>query len=637
MKMGQDMLVKILLTLPPKTLMRFKCVSKWWFALINNPGFVSKHLSNSANNNLTTIHVFLARLVVQRQHEEEEEEENPKCNSTTKKEETQELLSILGFCKDDDNTDDEHSNSCSLVGVQDIIIPQSFIQKIGVPEQPFGILGHCNGIVLLSSDSSLVLCNPGIGEFNRIPDEPCLPMWPLDQPDDHDGQEHMETGFHIGFGYDPVSNECKVVTFTNYFEEVDEDCRRFLSRHKAVVYTTGCDFWEELNTDSLETETTLFWPEYFQMPFKGMCYWLGYEQDKELFPFDAVEHRFRANGGLIISFDTSREVFHGIPFPSELQPLNRSNHLYMKLTVWNESVAFFALGVNDRRYPEPYEMWVMDDDFKGAWTKHFTIEGTDDQIRRSSPVALWGDECLMVDNDGHVVFFNLCTKKLKHTPIETVDNNIVVYVNSIVSVMGRSHKLKSIENTCSDKDEDAMVAVDGKRESCRRLYSYSVWAIPPADVSRRIKKLMESLEAEFGGPEIEPHIPILGSIQMMSREDALNKFRFAPMDDIVAKVDRVITKNYYYQCVSLLMDRKLFENAQRWSYHFGFYNSSMPYLSLLYGKLTEEERKKAGEIVNILDESITGLTFPITHFALYEIDNDDRSLKSWTKIAEIGR
>ncbi|CAN6681256.1 unnamed protein product [Malus baccata var. baccata] len=606
------MLVKILLTLPPKTLMRFKCVSKWWFALINNPGFVSKHLSNSANNNLTTIHVFLARLVVQRQHEEEEEEEeeeNPKCNSTTKKEETPEVLSILGFCKDDDNTDDEHSNSCSLVGVQDIIIPQSFIQKIGVPEQPFCILGHCNGIVLLSSDSSLVLCNPGIGEFNRIPDEPCLPLWPLDLPDDHDGQEHMETGFHIGFGYDPVSNECKVVTFTTYFQEVDEDCRTFLSRHRAVVYTTGCDFWEELNTDSLETETTLFWPEYFQMPFKGMCYWLGYEQDKELFPFDAVEHRFRANGGLIISFDTSREVFH---------------------------VAFFALGVNDRRYPEPYEMWVMDDDFKGAWTKHFTIEGTDDQIRRSSPVVLWGDECLMVDSDGHVVFFNLCTKKLKHTSIETVDNNIVVYVNSIVSVMGRSHKLKSIENTCSDKDEDAMVVVDGKRESCRRLYSYSVWAIPPADVSRRIKKLMESLQAEFGGPEIEPHIPILGSIQMMSREDALNKFRLAPMDDIVAKVDRVITKNYYHQCVSLLMDRKLFENAQRWSYHFGFYNSSMPYLSLLYGKLTEEERKKAGEIVNILDESITGLTFPITHFALYEIDNDDRSLKSWTKIAEIG-
>ncbi|CAN6559245.1 unnamed protein product [Malus baccata var. baccata] len=583
MKMGQDMFVKILPTLPPKTLMRFKCVSKWWFALINNPGFVSKHLSNSANNNLTTLHVLLERLVVQRKHKEEEED--PKCNITTKKEETEDVLSFLEFCKDDDNIDHEHSNSALLL--------------IGVSEKQFSIQGHCNGIVLLSSESSLVLCNPGIGEFNRVPDEPCLPMWPLDQPDDYDGQDHLEAGFHTGFRYDPMSNEYKVVTFTTYFQEVDEDCRRFLSRHKAVVYTMGCDFWEEINTDSLETETTLFWPEYFQMSFKGMCYWLGIEQDKELFPFDAVEHRFHANGTLIISFDTSREVFHGIPLPSELQQFVRSDHLYLKLTVWNESVAFFALSVNSCRYPESYEMWVMDDDFKGAWTKHLTFEGTDDQIRRSKPVALLGDECLMVDSDGHVVFFNLCTKKLKHIPIETEDNDYVVYVNSIVS-----------------------------RESCRRLYSYSVWDIPPADVCHRIKKVMEGLQAEFDftkpkvwygnwykgfGTVTVPNPPL------MSCEDALNKFRFAPMDDIVAKVDQVVTKNYYHQY--------LFENAQRWSYHFGFYNR----------KLTEEERKKAGEIVNILDESITSLTFPVTHFALYEIDYDDKSLKSWTKIAEIDR
>ncbi|XP_068342859.1 uncharacterized protein [Pyrus communis] len=64
--------------------------------------------------------------------------------------------------------------------------------------------------------------------------------------------------------------------------------------------------------------------------------------------------------------------------------------------------------------------------------------------------------------------------------------------------MGCNHKPESIENNCSDKDEDAMVAVEGKRESCRRRYSYSVWAIPPADVSHRIKKVMEGLRAEFG-------------------------------------------------------------------------------------------------------------------------------------------
>ncbi|CAN6564090.1 unnamed protein product [Malus baccata var. baccata] len=64
--------------------------------------------------------------------------------------------------------------------------------------------------------------------------------------------------------------------------------------------------------------------------------------------------------------------------------------------------------------------------------------------------------------------------------------------------MGRNHKPESMENNCSDKDEDAMVVVDGKRESCRRWYTYSFSAIQPADVAHRIKKVMEGLRAEFG-------------------------------------------------------------------------------------------------------------------------------------------
>ncbi|KAM2620801.1 hypothetical protein TB2_025640 [Malus domestica] len=37
---------------------------------------------------------------------------------------------LLKLCKDDDNIGDEESGSCSLVGVQDIIFPHSFIQKV---------------------------------------------------------------------------------------------------------------------------------------------------------------------------------------------------------------------------------------------------------------------------------------------------------------------------------------------------------------------------------------------------------------------------------------------------------------------------------------------------------------------------
>jgi hypothetical protein len=60
----------------------------------------------------------------------------------------------------------------------------------------------------------------------------------------------------------------------------------------------------------------------------------------------------------------------------------------------------------------------------------------------------------------------------------------------------------------------------------------------------------------------------------------------------------------------------------------------MPHLSLLYGDLTDEEKQKAQERANILDDSLSGLSFQISKLALYKTDTEDKTLKSWEKIAE---
>lgn len=60
----------------------------------------------------------------------------------------------------------------------------------------------------------------------------------------------------------------------------------------------------------------------------------------------------------------------------------------------------------------------------------------------------------------------------------------------------------------------------------------------------------------------------------------------------------------------------------------------MPHLSLLYADLTEEEKKRAQEKADALDESIGSLTFQITRLALYKTDTEDKTLKSWEKVAE---
>lgn len=83
---------------------------------------------------------------------------------------------------------------------------------------------------------------------------------------------------------------------------------------------------------------------------------------------------------------------------------------------------------------------------------------------------------------------------------------------------------------------------------------YSVWGLPPVELRPRLKKLMEGLRSEFGGPEFEPHVTVVGAIDLTERE-ARDKFKKA-CDGLKlynAKVERVATGSFFYQCVYLLL------------------------------------------------------------------------------------
>lgn len=59
----------------------------------------------------------------------------------------------------------------------------------------------------------------------------------------------------------------------------------------------------------------------------------------------------------------------------------------------------------------------------------------------------------------------------------------------------------------------------------------------------------------------------------------------------------------------------------------------MPHLSLLYGHLSDEEKKKAVEMVEDFDNSLVGLKFQVVELGLYKVGIDDETLKSWEKVA----
>ncbi|GAB2239880.1 hypothetical protein Droror1_Dr00020398 [Drosera rotundifolia] len=171
---------------------------------------------------------------------------------------------------------------------------------------------------------------------------------------------------------------------------------------------------------------------------------------------------------------------------------------------------------------------------------------------------------------------------------------------------------------------------------------YSVWALPPSSTNTRVKTLMTRLRSEFGGPEFEPHVTVVGAVEM-TEEDAINRFEAAceGVREYVGEVDGVEIGTFFYQCVFMLLkkSREVLENSANCCSHFGYKNSSlyMPHMSLIYGDLTDEEKKKkkkAQEKAIMIDESISSLRFPITRFGLYETDVGDKTTKSWKKVAE---
>ncbi|KAJ6751397.1 hypothetical protein OIU85_001883 [Salix viminalis] len=170
---------------------------------------------------------------------------------------------------------------------------------------------------------------------------------------------------------------------------------------------------------------------------------------------------------------------------------------------------------------------------------------------------------------------------------------------------------------------------------------YSVWAIPPEDVRERLKKLMGGLRSEFGGPEIfQPHITVVGAISL-TEQDALEKFRSAceGLKAYQVKTDRTVTGAFPSQCLYLLFQStpEVMDASAHCCRHFGYKRSNqyMPHLSLLYGTLTNEEKKKAKEKTHVLDESIDGLNFQISRLALWITDRKDNgTLETWKLISE---
>jgi F-box interacting protein len=155
-----ELIIQILLRLPVKSLIRFKCISKSWFSLISDTHFANSHFQNAFATHTHRV-VFISTPALETRSIDFE--------------------ASLG--------DDSASALLNL----NFMHPQSYFNH--------EIRGSCRGFIFMHRSSDIYLWNPSTGSHKQIP---------LSPMDSDLGYEDLR--FLYGFGYDKSTDDYLVVS-----------------------------------------------------------------------------------------------------------------------------------------------------------------------------------------------------------------------------------------------------------------------------------------------------------------------------------------------------------------------------------------------------------------------------------------
>ncbi|XP_022150319.1 F-box/kelch-repeat protein At3g06240-like [Momordica charantia] len=218
----EDVMMEILKRLPSECVGRFRCVSKYWYALINDPEFADSLQHRS---------LLVKRTVIRNEESGEK----------------QTMLSSLKF-------------PLASAAVVDMDLPLSEDFEYYV------FSGYSHGLICLSDNlDNIFICNPATGELRHLPPSILLTKPPED-PFDRNGTSMNA----VGFGYDQKSMDFKVVRVVEFYEEGRYPCLR------TEVYDLGNDGWREI--ESRACGFVVSEPSSFDMYHEGMYYWIAEEE-----------------------------------------------------------------------------------------------------------------------------------------------------------------------------------------------------------------------------------------------------------------------------------------------------------------------------------------------------------------------
>ncbi|XP_008243060.1 PREDICTED: F-box/kelch-repeat protein At3g23880-like [Prunus mume] len=317
-----EIVEQILLQLPVKSLLRFRCACKPWLALISDPKFIKSHLHNHST----------------KQDEGDDDGKTRSSKALVMLSSSLPLLKsvhvqvldtrIEARSAEADAAGAARTTSTRVVVVEEV--HESLMRHQAV--QDMKIVGSCNGLLCLVLDSQdMMIYNPSTRQLHSVPSPPPPPT----------NNYYLGKDYFYGFGYDSCNDDYKIV--------------RASCSSRNGNFATHLDMFN-LNTNSwraaIKTLPCYFLSNVVGTLLNGALHWVV--------RFAAAERPFS-----IVSFDVTEETYRYVPLPGE----------------GDKNFSFYGLGVLGgclsmlhSPHGSDYEVWLMNEyGVKASWTIFTTI------------------------------------------------------------------------------------------------------------------------------------------------------------------------------------------------------------------------------------------------------------------------
>ncbi|XP_059439528.1 F-box protein CPR1-like [Corylus avellana] len=370
-----EILIAVLCRLPVRSLLRFRSVSKPFRSLIDSTGFIDLHLKNSIETG-SNLSLMLRR--------------------------------------------DSEIYLINLDALSDAVL---LAHPLMCYSNRILILGSTNGLICISNVAEdIALWNPSIRRHK------VLPFLPIERI----GSSLLGTRV-FGFGYDPVSEDYKLVRISQF---INLDNEGFVSKVK--VYSLRANEWR----DSEDMPYVLCYARKNGTFASGALHWV-------------VNRKFNVEeADLIVAFDLTVERFREVPLPE-----CEEKRFHIEVGVLGRCVCMIAT------YPDVrIDVWVMREyGVKESWAKLFSVAKADvvGSYKYLRPLAYskTGREVLVELDNQRLVWYDLRGKRVENVSVGGLPDSFEaeIFVGSLVPTAAsrRDHgKKQSLEEEKNKKNRD---------------------------------------------------------------------------------------------------------------------------------------------------------------------------------------